>query len=135
MMEILHLLPAALETLFSVYWLSACDFCTVDVNITKKDKPQESRRNKRPVHTRENVAPTNKNEKLYFFSLSNQHRTRLPCNDVTMKLLMSPGPNHTSSLLLHQLLPTFPVVPGDLIGWTLSTMALDIYCDLKFVSD
>lgn len=44
-MEILHLLPAALETLFSVYWLNACEFCTVDVNNTK-EKTQESCRNK-----------------------------------------------------------------------------------------
>lgn len=37
-MEILHLLPAALETLFSVYWLNACHFCTVDVNNKKKHR-------------------------------------------------------------------------------------------------
>lgn len=30
-MEILHLLPAALETLFIVFWFDACHFCTVDV--------------------------------------------------------------------------------------------------------
>lgn len=49
MMEILHLLPAAFETLFSVYWLSACHFCTVDVNSEEKKTAattQESCRNK-----------------------------------------------------------------------------------------
>lgn len=41
-MEILHLLPAALETLFSVYWLNACHFCTVDVNNKKKTTHAET---------------------------------------------------------------------------------------------
>lgn len=41
-MEILHLLPAALETLFSVYWLNACHFCTVDVNNKKKKELHRS---------------------------------------------------------------------------------------------
>lgn len=53
--------------------------------------------------------PKKENSKLYFLLLD-QHPT---CNDVTIKLLLSPGPNHTSPLLLHQLLPMFPVVPGD----------------------
>lgn len=48
-MEILHLLPAALETLFSVYWLNACHFCTVDVNNLKKDTGVMQKL--RPVHT------------------------------------------------------------------------------------
>lgn len=113
-MEILHLLPAALETLFSVYWLNACHFCTVDVNNKKKKKrtTQESCGNKGlfTLTWMWNMwLPKKENSKLYFLLL-NQHPT---CNDVTIKLLLSPGPNHTSPLLLHQLLPMFPVVPGD----------------------
>lgn len=46
-MKILHLLPAALETLLIVYRFNACHFCTVDVNNEK------NRRNKTPDHTRE----------------------------------------------------------------------------------
>lgn len=51
MMEILHLLPAALETLFSVYWLDACDFCTIDVN-KKKKKHTGVMQKQKPVHSR-----------------------------------------------------------------------------------
>lgn len=54
-MEILHLLPAALETLFSVYWLNACHFCTVDVNNRKKENYTGVMRKQRPVHTHVNV--------------------------------------------------------------------------------
>lgn len=117
MMEILHLLPAAFETLFSVYWLSACHFCTVDVNSEKRKKKNSNNntgvvQKQRHVHTRENVrsvAPPDNFQSSIFFLLLNQRQT---CNDITMKLLLSPGPNHTSPLLLHQRLPVFPVVLG-----------------------
>lgn len=61
-MEILHLLPAALETLFSVYWLNACHFCTVDVNNKKKQHMQKHR----PVHTHVNVKYEHNLKALFF---------------------------------------------------------------------
>ena len=73
-MEILHLLPAALETLFSVYWLNACHFCTVDVNNKKKKKKNYTgvMRKQRPVHTHMNVkyvAPKKRKFKALFFAV------------------------------------------------------------------
>lgn len=82
-MEILHLLPAAFETLFSVCWLSACHFCTVDVNSEKKKKENSNNntgvmRKQRHAHTRENVkfvAPPHDFQSSIFLLL-NQRQTR-----------------------------------------------------------
>lgn len=68
-MEILHLLPAALETLFSVYWLNACDFCTIDVNnTTNKTKHRSLAETKACSHSRECeiCSSTNKFKALFF---------------------------------------------------------------------
>lgn len=75
MMEILHLLPAAFETLFSVYWLSACHFCTVDVNSEKKKKQQQQHRSRAETkacsHSWECEirGSTRRSSKLYFFAV------------------------------------------------------------------
>lgn len=129
-MEILHLLPATLETLFSVYWLNACNFCTVDVNTTKR-KTQDSCRNKGLFTVNVNVKYVKLKSSIFCCWIN------ISIKDINKKwLLLSPGPNHTSLLLLHHLLPMLPVVPGNWLAgfnwqWHLAFTVIEICVQLN----
>lgn len=93
-MKILHLLPAAFKTLFSVYWFNACNFCTIDVNNTKKS--QESCRNKNLFTLMWIWDWCLQQTMLKALFCAENYQTSLPNNAIIIKLWLSPGPNHTS---------------------------------------
>lgn len=78
---ILHLLPAASETLVSINWLSACGFCTEDVNNTKTHSLTETKACWRSGECEMYCS----NSQRSCFLLLKQHYACIPCDDISMK--------------------------------------------------
>lgn len=130
-MEILHLLPT-LSKLHSLCMGSVlATFCTVDVNNRKKWSHVKT---KACSHLRKSKMWLHQtNYKALFLAVESTLDLIPMWQPLNLHhwTFLSPGPNHTSMLLLHQLLPMFPVVLGNWLAgfcwqWHLTFTVIEI---------